>query len=89
MHVGPREDNLADDHGRSLYAGKQLEFFSPARVFRLDLETGTRVLWKELLPEDSAGVVTVARVHVTPDGRSYAYTYERELSDLYIGEALK
>jgi Tol biopolymer transport system component len=74
--------------GRSLYIGKGREFFS-AHVFRLDLETGKRVPWKELLPEDSAGVVAVINVRVTPDGRSYAYTYQRELSDLYVGEGLK
>jgi len=75
--------------GRSLYVWQGQELFSPARVFRQDLETGKRVLWKEMLPEDSAGVVSIFSVCVTPDGRSYAYTYQRELSDLYVGEGLK
>jgi serine/threonine protein kinase/Tol biopolymer transport system component len=75
--------------GRSLYVIQYLELFSPARVFRLDLETGERVLWKELLPEDSAGVVAIDDVRVTPDGRSYAYDYQRVLSNLYVAEGLK
>jgi len=75
--------------GRSLYVWQGIELFSPARVFRLSLETGERVLWREMLPEDSAGVVAIFSVCVTPDGRSYAYCYQRELSNLYVGEGLK
>jgi eukaryotic-like serine/threonine-protein kinase len=75
--------------GVSLYVKGRTEFFSQARVFRLDLETGERVLWRELLPEDSAGVVGIIGVCVTPDGSSYAYDYQRVLSDVYMGEGLK
>jgi predicted Ser/Thr protein kinase len=78
--------------GRSLYIRQRPELFSPARIFRLDVKTGERVLWRELFPEDSAGVTGVAtlsrRVRLTPDGRSYAYTYHRILSDLYLVEGL-
>jgi hypothetical protein len=31
----------------------------------------------------------VIGVCVTPDGSSYAYDYQRVLSDIYIGEGLK
>jgi hypothetical protein len=55
----------------------------------LAFETDKRVLWKVWLPKDSAGVVAVINVHVTSDDRSDAYTYQRELSDLYVGEGLK
>ncbi|MFY9550351.1 MAG: protein kinase, partial [Thermoanaerobaculia bacterium] len=78
--------------GRSLYIEQRLELSSPARVFRLDLKTGERVLWKELFPEDSAGVIGVEPaypVRVTRDGRAYAYTYYRLLSDLYLVEGLR
>ena len=75
--------------GRSLYVQQRRELPSPARVFRQDLKTGGRVFWKEFFPEDSAGVIGVSRPRVTPDGRSYAYSYGRYLSDLYLVEGLK
>ncbi len=77
--------------GRSLYIRQRPELSSPARVFRVDLKTSERVLWKELFPEDPAGVIEVGtgrRVRVTPDGRSYGYSYYRLLSDLYLVEGL-
>jgi Tol biopolymer transport system component len=61
----------------------------PARVSRLDLATGKRVPWKEILPMDPAGVVTIVPLLFTPDGRSYVYSYPRILSQLYVGEGLK
>lgn len=75
--------------GRSLYIRPPLELYSPARVFRLDLKTGKRTLWKELFPDDPAGVVGTDVIRLTPDGRSYAYSYLRVLSDLYLVEGLK
>ncbi len=61
----------------------------PVRVFRLDLATGKRVPWKEILPMDPAGVVTIVPLLFTPDGRSYVYSYPRILSQLYVSEGLK
>jgi eukaryotic-like serine/threonine-protein kinase len=75
--------------GLSLYVRPPVELYSPARVFRLDLKTGNRTLWKELFPEDSAGVVGTDVIRLTPDGRSYAYSYLRVLSDLYLVDGLK
>ncbi len=73
--------------GRSLYVSKFREL--PARVFRIDLDTGRRVLWKELMPADPAGLEAIINILLTPDGKSYAYTYSRSLSDLYLVEGLK
>ena len=73
--------------GRSLYVYRPAEL--PARVYRLDLSTGRKELWKELMPCDATGVHTIFRVLLTPDGKSYAYTYKRALSDLYLIEGLK
>jgi hypothetical protein len=75
--------------GRSLYVARPRELFLPARVFLLDIETGRRTLWKELMPEDSAGFVAVTQACVTPDGKAYAYDYYTVLSDLYLVEGLK
>jgi eukaryotic-like serine/threonine-protein kinase len=72
--------------GRSLYVWKR---DLPVRVHRIDLETGKRELWKELMPVDPGGVERISNVVLTPDAKSYAYTYSRLLSDLFVVEGLK
>ena len=62
----------------------------PFRIYRHDLASGARAVWKELHPPDEASVIGVEGVCVTPDGRSYAYSASRGLSsDLYVAEGLK
>jgi eukaryotic-like serine/threonine-protein kinase len=73
--------------GRSIYVWKRGDV--PARVTRIDLETGRREVWKDLLPADPAGVERISNVLVTPDGKGYAYCYARLLSDLFVVEGLR
>jgi Serine/threonine protein kinase len=61
----------------------------PDRVFRVDRETGRRELWRELMPSDSAGLVAIFGISLSADGKSYAYTYARDLSDLYLVEGVR
>ncbi len=61
----------------------------PARIYRLDLATGRKELWKEIRPSDPAGTYRMDSLLITPDGKTYAYTYRRVLSDLYMIEGLK
>jgi Tol biopolymer transport system component len=60
----------------------------PIRVFRFDLETGRRQLWKELAPSDAAGVDEPqgggAGIRITPDGKSYAFGFRIFLSELFL-----
>jgi Tol biopolymer transport system component len=86
--VGERPLQWSAD-GRSLYVSRPRELFSPAHVFRLDIETGKRLLWKELRPEDPAGFVAATHVCITPDGKFYAYDYLSVLSDLYVAVGLR
>jgi len=60
----------------------------PARVYLLDVVTGRRKLWKEIVPADSFGAHRLVRVLPTPDGRAYVYSYRRTLSDLYLVEGV-
>jgi hypothetical protein len=73
--------------GRAIYVWKRGDL--PARISRLDLESGRREVWKDLLPADPAGVERISNVLVTPDGKGYAYCYARLLSDLFVVEGLK
>jgi WD40 repeat protein len=61
----------------------------PLKILRLDLDSGTLEPWKELTLEDLAGVVRIHPVQVTPDGRFWAFSYSRVLSDLYAVEGLR
>lgn len=74
-------------NGRSLYLFRFGEI--PAKVVALELSTGKRNLWKELVPADAAGIDTIRGITITPDARAYVYGYIRTLSDLYVVDGLK
>ena len=61
----------------------------PARVDRLDLHTGQRTLWKELMPTDPAGVENIGPILMTADAKTCVFGYHRMLADLYLVEGLK
>jgi hypothetical protein len=60
-----------------------------ARVYQLDVRTGRRGLWKQLLPSDPAGIREILSVVIAPDLKSYVYSYNRTLGELYYVEGLK
>jgi len=60
-----------------------------SRIYRLDLASGRRELWKELHPSDAAGIRNLVRLRITPDGKSIAYGLVRTASELYLVEGLK
>jgi len=61
----------------------------PAKVFQLDVTTGERKPWKELVPADAAGIDSIRGIMIAPDAKAYVYGYIRSLSDLYLVEGLK
>jgi hypothetical protein len=68
-------------------------FFSRTRglvtqIHRQDLATGETRLVREFAPLDVAGA-DAPNVSVTPDGKSFAYSHYRSLSELYLVEGLK
>jgi Tol biopolymer transport system component len=70
--------------GRSIYVGRRQR---GVKVWRLDPETGKRILWKEIKPVDPA--TSVRRLVVAADGRSYAYAARRGHALLYVVEGLR
>ena len=80
------------DDGRYVYTVDNAgDVRSPAvDVFRVELATGARVLWKTLTPPDPVGVESMrGTVVITPDARSYCYSYMRRLGDLFVVDGLK
>jgi eukaryotic-like serine/threonine-protein kinase len=73
--------------GHSLYVYQPGEL--PARVFRLDVKTGQRTLWKQLMPSDPAGVENIGPILMTPDAKTCVFGYHRMLADLYLAEGLR
>jgi Tol biopolymer transport system component len=73
--------------GRFLWLFRRSEV--PAHVFRLDIDTGRRSLWKTLVPPDVAGVYSIIEFRITPSGHSYFYSYTRLLSELYLVRSLR
>lgn len=53
-------------------------------IFRHDVATGRRELWREFGPADPIGSPLTLRIQVTPDGSQYAYLYFLPTSDLYV-----
>jgi len=73
--------------GRALWVFRTTEL--PTKVYRLGVTTGERMLWKELTPPDPAGVLLIGPILMTPDGKSYVYSYRRTLDELFLVEGLK
>jgi Tol biopolymer transport system component/predicted Ser/Thr protein kinase len=65
--------------GRGLYVSKPE---MPGRVEILDVVTGERRLWKEIVPPDPAGVSQIEPFVVPEDGSAFVYSYRRLLDEL-------
>jgi hypothetical protein len=61
----------------------------PVEVTRIDIATGQREVWKEVAPADPAGAQAIPSLVFSADGKSYAYSVGRILSDLYVVDGLK
>jgi len=73
--------------GHSLYTFRPGEL--PTQVYKLEVGSGQRTPFRQLMPSDPAGVETIGPILLTPDGKACVYGYHRTLSDLYIGEGLR
>jgi Tol biopolymer transport system component len=73
--------------GRTLYV--QESETVPMKVFRYDVDSGRLDTWKELMVADAAGLNSISRFVVTPDGKAYTYSYLRILSYLQLVDGMK
>jgi len=74
--------------GRSLFLRGPGD--SAVEFFRLNLSSGRRELWKRIEAADPVGLIGIqpSSIHMTPDGRSYVYTYWKVLTELYLVDGL-
>jgi serine/threonine protein kinase/Tol biopolymer transport system component len=86
LNPGEQPITFSSD-GSSIYIYQPGEL--PASVYRLDVHTGQRTLWKQLMPSDPAGVETIGPILMTPDAKTCVFGYHRMLADLYLVEGLK
>ena len=72
--------------GSSLYGYHTGEF--PTQVYAFNLASGEETVLQELKPGSPAGVVMLAPVVVSRDGKNFAYSYNQTLSVLYVVSGL-
>ena len=75
-------------NGNELFVFEPGNDYATAQIVRVNIDTGEQWPLHTLHPTDSVGVYMSPWVDVTPDGRAYAYTYQQDLSDLYVLEGL-
>ena len=56
----------------------------PVRIYRIDLKSGKSTLWREIAPAYRAGVESIIRLQIAPDEKTYAYSFTRMFSQLYV-----
>jgi Tol biopolymer transport system component/predicted Ser/Thr protein kinase len=86
LDVGDAPISFTSD-GHSIFLYRLGEV--PAKVEKVDLATGHRQPWKQLVPPDVSGVTDISAILITPDGNNYVYEYGRTLSDLYLVNDVK
>ena len=86
--VDPRDDFAAwSADGRSIFVRTHSEV--PLSIYRVDLATGQRSLWKIVAPPDLVGVFEIWSTQISADEQSYCYSYGRHISDLFLVEGLR
>jgi DNA-binding winged helix-turn-helix (wHTH) protein/Tol biopolymer transport system component len=61
----------------------------PLKVYRVNIVSGQRQLFKEVAPSDQTGLCGMMRVIFSANGRAYVYGYIRQLSELYLVNGVK
>jgi len=69
--------------GKALFV-RRLESGATLQVLRVDLATSQYRLWKDLAPSDRVGLSGMLDMVMSQDEHSYAYSYTRVLSELFV-----
>jgi hypothetical protein len=71
-----------DQDGRHVFVVREND--NGATIFRVDILSGRREVWKQIRPADPAGILSLSHFYVTPSGNAYTYNLGRTLSTLYV-----
>ena len=74
---------------RSLYVRPRRAGDMSTPVWIVDIATGKRTSWKEIRPSQPIDFRNDLHLHITPDGRAYAYNFSMQSSDLYLAQGLR
>jgi len=72
---------------RSFFVSRAAEL--PAKVSRVDVETGAMEPWTEVTPLSRSGVDGINSIRITLDGERYVYSYPRTHSVLHHARGLR
>jgi eukaryotic-like serine/threonine-protein kinase len=78
--------NWGPDSGSCYVLGKDGKSL---KAYRINLKSGERQLVKEVVAPDRIGGTDILGMRITPDGKSYAYSHETSLSQLFLVTGLK
>ena len=84
---GERLLGWASDN-RTVFVRPELSVL-PVTIHRVDPSTGARTFVQALAPPDRAGHLQTRNVFVTPDAKTFTFSFDRKLSELYLVEGLK
>ena len=71
-----------EQDGKHVFVAREGD--NEATIFRVDVFSGQREVWKQIRPEDPTGLLGMSRFSVTPSGNAYTYNTNHILSSLYI-----
>ncbi len=74
--------------GRYLFLQRNDPENRSAKILRRDVHTGRSEVWRELRPPEQTAVV-FGLARISGDGKSYAFSYQRDLATLYLVRGLK
>jgi len=74
--------------GNEIFISEPGADHATTNLSRINVHTGEQNPWFTLRPADGVGAYLLKWIDIAPDGRSYAYTYQQDLSDLYVLDGL-
>ena len=74
--------------GHSVFVRPEISVL-PVTIHKVDLNTGARTFVQALAPPDRAGHIQTRNVLITPDARTFAFDFDRKLSQLYLVDGVK
>ncbi len=76
-----------DRTGHALFLRKDMG--QSVEIWSLDIQSGRSERIGSIGPSDTTGALGVDTLYLTPDGKTYAYSVERQLSTLFVVTGLK